>query len=167
MTEETNFDTPADMNDFTGLGAMDFDVNAEYKPDPLVPNGSLLGNVTNVIFNGKAGCITWSVALADNGGYCSDGETPVDGVTLVYNNWLPKPGDESEYSKNGKSTKRQSKINMMKDFSEHMKIDMSTPHKIAEAIQNSAWVGIAVRCDVNITEHKGKFRNEIKYMSAA
>lgn len=167
MNETENYLNEGDGSAVGGLGAMDFDVNAEYKADPVIPNGSYRGSVTAVKFDSEKFCIVWDVVMQDNGGFASDGESPVDGMRVQYRNWLPKPGDENEYAKNGKTTKRQSKINMMKKFAEGMKIDISTPNKIAEAIQYQTWVGTEVKCDVQIKEWQGDIRNEINKMTAA
>ena len=150
-----------------GLGSMDFDVDSEYKPEPLIPNGSYVGTVTGVKFDSKNSCIVWDVALQGNGGYASDGETEVDGMVVNFRNWLPKTGDENEYSKNGRTTKRQSKINMLKKFADKLGIDMGSPQKIAEAIQYQNWIGLEVRCDISISEYKGETRNEVGKMAAA
>jgi hypothetical protein len=97
----------------------------------------------------------------------SDGKTPIDGMELWYRNWLPKAGDENEFSKNGKTTKRQSKINMLKKFAEKMKINMGTPQIIANAISEGEWIGNEVVIDVTVSEYKGEVRNEINGMVAA
>lgn len=147
---------------------MDFSLSDEYKPTPLVPKARYSGNVVGVAYNKAKKCITWKVVLDGNeNSICSDGETSVDGIQLVYNNWLPKPGDEHEITKDGKLTKRQSKINMMKDFADNMKINMDSPTVIAEAISDGSWVGIRVLIDVNVSEYQGRVRNEISTMLAS
>jgi hypothetical protein len=150
-----------------GIGGLDFDVTAEYKADPLIPNGSYSGAVAGVKFDNEKFCIVWDIVLQNNGGFASDGESQIDGMRVFYRNWLPKPGDENEYSKSGRATKRQSKINMLKKFADGMKLDMSTPQKIAEALQYQTWVGLDVRVDVSISEYKGEVRNEVGKMVAA
>ena len=158
--------------DFIGKEGMniiitDFDLDSEYKEDPLVPPATYFANVTKVWHNAEKNCISWQIVLDGNEGVLSDGETPVDGITLVYNNWLPKPGDEGTLSASGKSTKRQTKINMMKKFSEKMSIDMSTPQVIMENLQNQEWVGLSVRAVVAIREYQGNVSNEVKDMQVA
>lgn len=146
----------------------DFDVDGEYKADPLVPNGKYHANVRSVTANPKNYSITWEVVLDGNDGVlASDGETPVDGMLLWFRNWLPKPGDENEYSKNGKSTKRQGKINMLKKFADKMKINMGSPQLIAQGITEGEWIGKEVVVDVTISEYQGQTRNEINGMVAA
>jgi hypothetical protein len=168
MTETQDYLENGNGNgEVDGIGGMDFNVDAEYKPEPLIPNGSYSASVTSVKFDAEKFCLIWGVVLQDNGRYASDGETPVDGMQVFFRNWLPKPGDEQEYSKNGRTTKRQSKINMLKKFADGMKIDIGTPQKIAEAIQYQTWVGADVKIDVQVSEYKGEVRNEVNKMMAA
>lgn len=157
-----DFNEPQDA-----FGDLDFNVNDEYKPDPLVPKGTYHAAVVKVIFNPSQHCIAWTVSLHDNGGVMNDGETPIDGCQVQYRNWLPKPGDESLMTASGRNTKRQSKINMMKDFQEGMHIDMSTPARIATALNEQHWVGLEVSVEISITEYQGRFRNEITKMVAS
>lgn len=163
---------PVYNDDFTegddlgdGLGELDFNVDDEYKPDPLIPKGTYHGVTTKVSFVPAQSCILWDVCLHDNGGVMNDGETPIDGAHVWFRNWLPKPGDENELTKSGKNNKRQSKINMLKDFSENLGLDMSTPTKIAEAIANAEWIGVEVDADVDIDEYQGKFRNTVNRLN--
>ena len=147
-------------NDDT-LTDLDFNVTDEYKPDPLVPKGKYHGVVTLVKFEPAKYCIIWDFCLHDNGGVMSDGETPIDGVHVFYRNWLPKPGDETELTKNGRNTKRQSKINMLQDFQAALGVDMSTPAKIATALNEQHWIGTEADVDVDVDEWQGRFRNNI------
>lgn len=144
----------------------DFNLEDEYKPEPLVSRGNYRGNVIGVIYDGEQSAIVWKVALADNGGVMSDGETPIDGSHHHCRNWLPKPGDETEMTKDGRSTKRQSKINMMKRFADDMKINMNTPSAIAESITNQDWIGIPVLASISLNEYMGVTRNQIDKMVA-
>lgn len=145
----------------------DFDLEDEYKPEPLIPNGNYRGNVTGVAFEPERHAIAWKIVLADNGGVMSDGETPIDGWVGYCRNFRPIPGDESERTKDNRQTKRQSKINMMKRFAEGMKINMNTPKIIAESIQNQDWVGIPVVASVGLNEYQGRTRNQINKLVAA
>lgn len=145
----------------------DFDLEDEYKPEPLVPGGNYRGNVTGVAPDVSQNCITWTVVLADNGGVMSDGETPIDGWVGYVRNWLPKTGDKNEMTKDNRQTKHQSKINMLTRFAEGMKINMNTPKIIAAAIANQDWVGIPVIVSVGLNEYQGVTRNQINKMVAA
>jgi hypothetical protein len=170
MTEQDfyagNEDVEAEGNGMASFGS--FDVDSEYKPDPLIPQGKYRATVKSVKADPKACCIVWGVVLDGNEGvYASDGNTPIDGMELWNRNWLPKTGDENEFSKNGKTTKRQSKINMLKKFADRMRVSMATPQIIAQAINDGEWIGIEVVIDVAVTEYKGEVRNEINNMTAA
>ncbi len=143
------------------LNSLDFDVNDEYKPDPLIPKGTYHSAVTKVTFSPSQFCIAWSLCLHDNGGVMNDGSTPIDGAYVIFRNWLPKPGDENEMTKNGRNTKRQSKINMLKDFEVSTGVDMSSPKLIAQSLNEQRWIGIELDIDVDIDEYQGKFRNVV------
>lgn len=143
------------------LGSLDFDVTEEYKAEPLAPKGTYHAVVSGVKFNPSQFCIVWDCCLHDNGGVMNDGETPIDGVHVFMRNWLPKPGDENELTKSGRTNKRQSKINMLNDFQTQLGIDMSTPQKIATALAECQWVGIELDVDVDVDEYQGRFRNVV------
>lgn len=143
------------------LNSLNFNVTEEYKPEPLVPKGTYHGVAVKVSFMPSQYCIVWDFCLHDNGGVMNDGETPVDGAHVFFRNWLPKPGDESILTKNGNKTKRQSKINMLQDFENAMGIDMSTPTKIAVALNEGHWIGTEADLDVAVDEYLGKFRNVV------
>jgi hypothetical protein len=161
-TTDDNYDENVDPSDV--LGSMDFNVDDEYKPDPLIPKGTYHGVVTNVSFNPTQYCIIWDICLHDNGGVMNDGETAIDGAHVWFRNWLPKPGDEDELTKSGKTNKRQSKINMLRDFSDSLGLDMTSPQKISTAISEAAWIGIEVDAVTDIDEWQGKFRNAVGRM---
>ena len=156
-----------DSEEAGSLGDLDFNVTDEYKPDPLIPKGTYHGVVTKVSFTPAQSCIVWDVCLHDNGGSMNDGETPIDGAHVWFRNWLPKPGDENELTKSGKNNKRQSKINMLKDFSNELNIDMSTPTQIATSLSEAEWIGIEVDADVDIDEYQGRFRNNVNRLHAS
>lgn len=163
--EDIPFDVPSgEEGSFTP--DTDFDLEDEYKPEPLVAGGNYRGNVIGVALELEQNAIAWKVCLADNGGIMSDGETPVDGSHHYYRNWLPKPGDESEPTSDGRSNKRQSKINMMKRFADGMKVNMNKPKIIAESILNQDWIGIPVIATLSINEYMGVTRNQIDKMVA-
>lgn len=164
VKEEETFDSP-DPGEETFLPDSNFDLEDEYKPEPLLPSGNYRGNVIGVVFDAERNAIVWKVALDENGGVMSDGETPIDGSHHYYRNWLPKPGDEKEPTKDGRSNKRQSKINMMKQFADGMKINMNSPTIIAESIANQDWVGLQVFTSISISEYMGVTRNQIDKMT--
>lgn len=169
MSEDNFYAGNEDENGSGNAMAMfeNFDISTEYKPDPLIPNGKYRATIKAVRADAKQLCIVWTVVFQDNDVYASDGETSIDGMELQFRNWLPKPGDENEFSKSGKSTKRQSKINMLKKFADKMRINMSTPQKIAESISEGAWIGTDVIVEVSTSEYKGEVRNDINSMVVA
>jgi hypothetical protein len=144
----------------------DFNIEEEFKPEPLVPTGKYTANITKVTWSNEKKCLTWELTLDGNSGFMSDGETEIDGARLYCRNYFPKPGDEEEMSASGRTTKRQSKINMAKRFAEDMKIKFGTAHDIAENIAEGNWIGIRVAADVGISEYMGQVRNEVGKMSA-
>lgn len=145
---------------------MNFNLEEDFVADPLIPNGSYRGNVTNVSYDADKMAIVWEVTLADNGGVMNDGETPVDGAKQWYRNWLPKPGDENTPTPSGKTNKRQAKINMLAQFAKEMGVNMNTPQDIIEGITNAEWIGKEVIATIGIKEFEGKFSNEITRMKA-
>jgi hypothetical protein len=149
----------ADSSD--ALSGMDFDVDDEYKPPPLIPKGTYHGVATKIVFQPSHYCIVWDWCLHDNGGVMSDGDTPIDGAHVFSRNWLPKPGDEDIMTKSGRNSKRQSKINMLKDFQDALEIDMSRPEKIATALAEQHWIGVEGDLDVEVEEYQGRFRNVV------
>jgi hypothetical protein len=161
-------DTPGEVGDIDpsdALAAMDFDVEDEYKPEPLIPSSKYYGVVNKVSFVPAQYSIVWDICLHDNGGVMTDGATPIDGAHVYFRNWLPKPGDEREMTKKGNSTKRQSKINMLQDFQSKLGLDMSTPAKIATALNEHQWIGIEVEVEVDVDEYQGRFRNTVNRLS--
>lgn len=149
-------------------GDTGFDLGDEYKEEPLAPQGTYNGVVKEVVFEKKNNCITWTVVAVQNGHIMlTDGETPIDGTEYYYRNWLPKPGDDKVKSKNGRSTKRQTKINMLKKFQDGMEVDMNTGAAVAEAIENAEWIGISVIMNLGIDTYKGTTRNQIENMVRA
>ena len=142
----------------------DFNLEEEYKVDPLIPGGNYRGNVIAVVYDIEKHSIAWKVALDGNGGVMSDGETPVDGSHQYFRNFLPKVGDKNEMTKDGRMTKHQSKVNMMKVFADGMNINMNTKEEILEAIGNQDWVGIPVIASLVLNEYMGITRNQINKM---
>lgn len=147
-----------------------FNLENDFKPEPLVPNGTYSGNVVDMTYKADKACFAWKVTLDGNGGYLSDGETSVDGVQLYFNNWLPKKGDEAIMTPSGRSSKFQSKVNMLKQFADGMKLNLNTIDTVKEAIANGEYIGIAVMVKISTKEYplgSGKFSNEIQNMVAA
>jgi|LSQX01.3.fsa_nt_gb hypothetical protein len=143
------------------LASVNFNVEDEYKEPSLIPKSVYHAAVVAVKFQPAKFSLLWEFVLQNNGGVMSDGSTPIDGARVYYNNWLPKPGDENVPIKSGTMSKRQFKINALKEFQDNMGIDMSTPQIIAQALAEAQWIGIEVDVDVDISEYQGRFRNEV------
>jgi hypothetical protein len=161
VEEDPFIDESVELDPSDALGDLDFNVDDEFKPDPLIPKGTYHGVATKISYVPAQSCIVWDFCLHDNGGAMNDGETPIDGAHVFFRNWLPKPGDELEMTKNGRNNKRQSKINMMMDFQNAIGIDMSTPAKIATALSEQSWIGVEADLDVDVDEYQGRFRNTV------
>jgi hypothetical protein len=146
----------------------DFDTEAEYKPVPLIPKGKYHANVTQVAFDPENQIIVWTVTFNENEGRVKlDGESPVDGSTMNFKNWLPLPGDEKAMTKTGSQTKRQAKINMLQDFAKDMKIDMRTPVAILTSLANQEWLGLSVIAEVGFSTWNNRTFNVVNKMSAS
>ena len=143
---------------------LDFNFEEDAKLPGLVPNGTYHGSVTGVSYDDEKKAIVWTVALNDNGGMCTDDETPIDGNTLTFTNWLPRPGDDQERTSSGKQTKRQAKINMMAEFMKKMQLPQTTVGEVLEAIQNAEYIGTDVDVQVGCREWQGSMFNEIQRM---
>jgi hypothetical protein len=159
VTESTDF---TDAPDPSSLAKLDFNVKDEYKAPPLIPTGNgYHAACMDVTFDASKHAIVWDLCLHDNGGVMSDEETPIDGARVYYRNWLPKPGDENIPTKSGKSSKRQAKINMLRDFSSATELSMDTPQEIATALSEGLWIGMEFDVDISVKEWKDRFSNEV------
>jgi hypothetical protein len=159
---QDTYDFPPDEADSSTLESIDFNVNDEYKASPLIPVSKGYHAVcTDVSFDGSKHALVWNLCLHDNGGMLNDQETPLDGAHVYFYNWLPKAGEENIPTKSGRSSKRQAKINMLKDFQTATDIDMSTPQIIATALSEGAWIGAEFDVDISVREWQGKFSNEV------
>lgn len=164
MSEETN------NNETTEELATDFNLENDFKVEPLLANGNYSGNVVDVQLKLDKACIQWKIALDGNGGFMNDGETPVDGNNVYFNNWLPKKGDESTMTPSGRSTKFQSKVNQLARFAKGMGINMNTIGLIKEAIDNGDYIGMAVKVGIATSEYpagSGNMKNDVNSMVAA
>lgn len=166
--EEQNGDASFPPDDSAFSFDTDFNVEEEYKVPPLIPAGRYEGYVTNVRFDPGDNALVWETTLrADDDVFMSDNETPVNGNLVVYKNWFPKAGDETTRTKTGKMTKRQAKINMIKEFQQKMKIDMNTPEAILAGVTEAQWIGTDVIVTIEVREYEGRLSNQVKEMVAA
>jgi len=141
----------------------DFDIEDDFKPEPLIPRGIYHGSVTKVTLVTDKCYIMWEITFADNGMMMSDDETPVDGAKLIAFNYLPKPGDADELTASGKNNKRQSKINMLAQFAQTLGITskMKNLLTITETIENAEFIGMEVDAAVIIDEYNGRVSSKI------
>lgn len=146
---------------------LDFNLDTDVKIPGLVPDGTYHANVVSVAYDAEKACIIWKVALTENGGLCSDDETPVDGTTHEFKNWLPKAGDENERTTSGKQTKRQAKINMLGEFMAKMQLKEKTAGEILEAVENAEYVGLEIDVKLSTREWNGSVFNDIQKMYVA
>ena len=142
----------------------DINFEEEYKPLPLIPQGFYHGAITQVDFDPDVNTIAWCVTLNGNDGVKSDGETPIDGSTSVFTNWLPMSGDENEMTKKGSMTKRQAKINMLHDFVKGMKLEISTLKELLQKVSYGEYVGRDVTVKISIRKWEGRTFNSIEKM---
>ena len=142
-----------------------FNLENDFHEEPLVPQGNYYASVTGVSIDTEKSAIVWKLVLQGNGAVMSDGETEVEGATLFFRNWLPRPGDETEMTTTGRTTKFQSKVNQLAKFAKGMNINMNTPQAIQDAIDNGEWIGLDVLASVTISEYQGTTRNDVSRMS--
>lgn len=157
------------MEENTALNT-DFNLEEDFKVDPLIPNGTYFGSVIEVKRDVEKHNISWKVVLDGNGGFKSDGETAIDGSHTTFYNYLPKESDRTEKTANGSSTKFQSKVNMLKKFADGMKLNLNTLSIIDEAIANGEYIGLAVSVAIKNEEYptgSGQFSSKASNMVAA
>jgi len=139
----------------------DFNIDEDATEEPLVPDGTYNGSITNVKFYPEGQNMKFYITLADNGGTCTDGETPVDGATIPLTVWFPREGDKDLQTASGRQSKFQWKVNNIKKVAKKLGIEMRTPDQIAEAIANSEWIGLEVSCKISTNEYEGNFSNQV------
>lgn len=161
-------DTTAMQGDgLDSLMAMDFDIDAEYKPEPFVPKATYKGFITEVKYLPDKFCLEFRVTLNGNSGVMSDGLTPIDGNVVPYKLWMPKPGDEMVPSNNGRSNKRQNKMNKLGEFKIATGIAISRPVEIVTAIRAGVFMGMPVEANVSLSEFEGNKYNEVSKLRKA
>lgn len=158
VMEDESFDEP-EMADVD----TDFDLDDDFKPEPLLKNGKYKGNVVGVSLDEGRGSVDWKVVLDENGGFMSDGETEVDGSEHQFSNWLPKQSDKGLKTPTGRD-KWQTKVNMLKRFADGMQIQMKTYQQIKNACEDQDWVGLPVEVEMKIETYQGQHRSRINAM---
>ena len=156
MTEQNkNNEVPVPEEENTN-GEMDssFDLEDYFNPEPLMRKGLYKGRVSEVPLLPERSCISWKIVLDGNGGYMSDGETPVDGKQYTFFNWLAKASDKGQTTKGG-SDKWQNKINMLKKFADGMQISMKNMTVIQTEIAEGNWIGLPVLLELGPETYQG------------
>lgn len=143
----------------------DFDLSTDVKMDPVAPQGTYQGNVTEVKLDMKNAQLVFIITLEGNGGVLSDGETPVDGYQFRYRIFLPKQSDKGQLTKGGKD-RFQWKVNNMAKCLNAMKISVNRLPEIEQAIQNADWIGLRVQCELTVDPYNGELQNNAKKVIA-
>ena len=156
-----DFDLPPNLQ---GDPLEGFNVANEYVADPLMPDGTYKGIITKVELVPDLMIVKFTVELQGNEGlFCTDGVTPIDGKSGRYTLWLIKKGDELLPGKFSPAlTRRQETIRSIKKFSDSMGISIGTEKDIVEAIQDQKWLSIPVFAKVKSKASEGQIYNEIK-----
>lgn len=145
---------------------LDFNLKDDYKPVPVIPQGTYFCGITDTSINLKSGSIQVELTLEGNSGVLSDGETPINGSKIMYHLWLPKENDDKEYTSSGRQTKKQWKINNMHEFFMTMENPVTNWSSILEAVNNKTLVGRQLMVEIAIEEYKGRMQSRAQNISA-
>lgn len=159
--EATNSTTaePSEGSDISAIPS--FDLEGDYKPIPVVPRGIYSGNITAVHFSNYGLHFTICI-IDDTSATLSDGNTPLNGAKITHTIWFPKPEDASTYTKSGKQTKREWKINNAAIEAKALNLPINTPHQIKDLIENGTAIGHPVTFQVENEFYKNELRDRIK-----
>jgi hypothetical protein len=141
----------------------DFDVDMEYKEEPLIPQMVTKGAIQNVSLSNSMVKIDFLVQ--DTDAVMSDGETPVEGASVSKKIWLPKESDKHEQTKSGKQTKYQFKINQLKRFCDQSGINLRTPKAIQDAVDGSL-TGEEYKIEINVDTYNNQTFNVVENVYA-
>jgi len=146
----------------------DFNLESDYVATPCLLAGTYNVNVTQVSWDAEKMAIVFQLVTEGNDAVKTDGETPVDGTTLFFRLWFPRPGDDVEIGTNG-LPKRQNKINMINRAFKAMQLNLKTPTEISEAIENGELVGTSFQAKVKLNppnEYNPDIYNEVQNLKA-
>lgn len=138
---------------------LNFDLKDDYKPVPVIPQGTYYCGITDTSINLKSGSIQIELTLEGNSGVLSDGETPIDGSKIMYHLWLPKENDDKEYTSSGRQTKKQWKVNNMHEFFMNLEHPVTNWSSIMETVNNKTLVGRQLMVEISIEEYKGRMQS--------
>lgn len=141
----------------------EFDLDKDYKPVPLIPQGEYNGNIVEARMDDGIGAVVIVGQLQGNPEMmCSDAETPVDGQSVALKIWLPKPGDESAMTPKGNQTKRQWKLNNLKECMDKLGINAPTLSAMREQMAEGKWNLDNVTISVEVSTYKGQVSNDAR-----
>lgn len=144
----------------------EFDLDKDYKPVPLIPQGDYNGNIVEARVDDEIGAIVLVAQLQGNPEImCSDAETPVDGQSVALKIWLPKPDDGSKMTPKGTQTKRQWKLNNLKECMDKLGINAPTVSAMREQIAEGKWNIESVVVAVEVNVYKGTTSNDARSMT--
>jgi len=131
----------------------DFDLGSDVKPEPLIPQGKYTGSITKTKLSDDSSRMLVMVALNNNEGLMSDGETPIDGQVITYFVYFPMEADKARVSKTGKST-YQWKINNLSKVAKSLGLHQAnTFADFQQVVQEAKLVGQDVVASISIEPH--------------
>jgi len=145
------------------LEAIDFNLEEDVTPLPLILKGDYPGSITEAKLNNKLGAIVITVTFNGTNSLMNDGETPVEGASASKRIWLPKPGDEAKATKGGQNLKMWKMRQLMRDLRTIGRSE-NTPAEILEMLVNQELIGLDVIATVGINTYKGETSNEVEKM---
>ena len=169
-----------DFSDITealkDVSLADFSMESE-KPEPRVADGVYKGHVVDTSYVGDSGYLNWKISLQGNEGlFCDDGISTVDGSQVEHRLWFPIKGDESKKAKFGAMSEWQNKVNIVVKFCRDAGLVLNNPKQVLESlirgVNDRSFIGFSVVVTVkNVAgkkEHAGKiFTRVIKMEKGA
>jgi len=149
---------------------MDFNLEQDYIPTPIVPGGSYKGAITKMSFSEEAQMLAITATLNNNGGVCSDGTTEIDGSTATLRVWFPKEGDRDTPTGSGRQTKWQWKINQIKKVADNLGFNLNTRQDMYSLVDSQSAIGLEVDVKLSVEppdEYNDEAYNDVKSMKAA
>lgn len=134
-------------------------IEMKSSPALLVPPGTYQAVIASSTEDPERYCITLHLVLQNNMGLTMQDGSPVDGIDLAYNIWLPRPGDESQPSK-GRGTKADQKLAMANRTFKAIGFDPAIHADL------SVCNGTPVLVDVQHEEYDGELRERVVRIKA-
>lgn len=149
---------------------LDFDLNQDYLPTPLVPGGTYKGAITKMSFSEESQMLSITATLNGNGGFCSDETTEIDGTTVTQRVWYPKGEDKETMTGSGRQTKWQWKVNQIKKVADKLKINLDTRQAMYSLVDSQELIGLDVNIKLSIEppdDYNDEAYNDVKSMEVA